>query len=672
MENKLRNIGIIAHVDAGKTTTTERVLFYTGRNHRIGNTHEGNATMDYDAQERKRGITINSAVTTVFWRNQPINIIDTPGHIDFNIEVKRSLRVLDGAVVVFDGVADVEPQTETNWRLADQYHVPRICFINKLDRTGADFLYVVEMMRTRLNVTPLVLYLPIGIESDFRGVVDLLRLRALIWPSDKGEPFEVQAIPADMTEQTAQWRAKLVELAVEQDDDLLQAWLDGQDPSIDELQNCIRKGTLTGAFVPVLAGSAYKNRGVETVLDAVIDYLPTPDEVKNDVESDVNAPLVALLFKVTADDHGQLAYLRIYRGCLKVGDTVLNAITGKRERISRMYEMHANKKHEIVQAEAGSIVTVVGLKDSTTGHTLCDPAHVMVLEQIEPPVPVIDIAVEPKTPADQKNLAHALQALLREDPSLHARQDPESGQTILSGMGELQLEVRLEDLRTKYNVEVTTGQPQVAYRETITQTVKERYLHKKQSGGPGQYAEVMLQLEPLARGEGIRFESKVVGGAVPREYILGVESGIRRAAQTGVLAGFPCVDIKITLLDGSYHEQDSSIMAFELAGAAAFQIAVRKAAPVLLEPIMQVEVQTPSDYVGDCIGDLNRRRGQISSQTIQNHGCEIEANVPLQEMFGYIGTLRALTSGRASFSMQFDHYDIAPASITAQVIQKSV
>lgn len=680
IENKTRNIGIIAHVDAGKTTTAERILYYTGENHRIGDTHKGDTSMDFEAQEKAKGITINSAATKVFWRDYPINIIDTSGHIDFNIEVKRSLRVLDGAVVVFDGVAGVEPQTEANWGLADQYCVPRIALINKLDRTGANFLRVVEMIRMRLGVVPLVLYLPVDSEGSFNSVIDLLHERVLYWPNSEGVAYEVRSIPADMNELVQLWREKLVELAVEQDEHVLQRWLDGEQPTADELQACIRKGTIAGAFVPVLAASAYRNYGIEPVLDAVVDYLPAPDEVESSVPSDPNAPLVALLFKVVASQHGQLSFLRIYRGCLHAGDTVLNATTGKRERVSRLYEMHASQRIEVDLAQAGDIVAVVGLKDAMTGHTLTDPAYAVILEEIVAPDSVIDIAIEPKTQADQQRLGVALQTLVREDPSLHARQDPDSGQIILSGMGELQLEVRLEDLRARFNVEVKTGKPQVAYRETVLRAVKERYLHKKQSGGPGQYAEVEIMLEPLLQGEGIQFESKIIGGAVPREYIPGIEAGIRRAMQAGVLGGFACVDMKVTLLDGSYHEQDSSITAFEQAGAQAFYAAMRKATPVLLEPVMCVQVYTPAQMLGSCMGDLSRRRGLIRAQEVQGgHQINspdsentrvsvIEASVPLQEMFGYIATLRTLTSGRGSFNMQFECYAQTPQSIAKEVL----
>ncbi|MFT4171160.1 MAG: elongation factor G [Rhodocyclaceae bacterium] len=668
MTNTLRNIGIIAHVDAGKTTTTERVLFYTGENHRIGEVHDGRATMDFDPQEIKRGITINSAATTVSWRDHKINVIDTPGHIDFNIEVNRSLRVLDGAVVVFDGVAGVEPQTETNWRLADKYHVPRIAFVNKLDRTGADFARVVDMIRERLGVTPLVLHLPIGNEAEFHGVVDLVRNRALVWPSDKADrPVDITAVPAELAEQAARLRAVLIEQAVEQDDAALAAYLDGREPDAEQLIACIRRGTLTGAFVPVLAGSAFKNRGIEPLLDAVVDYLPAPTDIVSDLGNAVDAPLAALVFKLLADEHGQLSYIRVYRGRLRAGDSVLNASTGKRERISRLYEMHADKRREIDVVEAGGIAAVVGVKDAATGDTLADPAHPIVLEQIAAPEPVIDIAIEPKTQADQQHLAHGLQALLREDPSLRIRHDPDSGQTILSGMGELQLEVKLEDLRQRHGVEVLTGKPQVAYRETITRAADTRYLHKKQSGGPGQYAEVVLHIEPLERGTGLQFESRVVGGAVPREFVPAVEAGVRRAAQAGIIAGYPVVDLKVVLLDGSHHERDSSAMAFELASGAALRQALREAGSVVLEPVMAVEVTTPADHVGDVMGDLNRRRGTIRAQEARGTAAVIEAHVPLQEMFGYIGNLRALSSGRAQFSMQFDHYAPAPQALQKQL-----
>ena len=677
----VRNIGVIAHVDAGKTTTTERILFYTGENHRIGEVHDGNTTMDFDPQERARGITINSAATTVFWNGAQINLIDTPGHIDFNIEVNRSLRVLDGAVVVFDGVAGVEPQTETNWRLADKYRVPRIAFINKLDRTGADFDRVVEMMRERLGVTPLVLQQPIGAEDSFSGVIDLLGRRALVYTSDAaGSRYVAQAIPDALQGAAELARARLIELIVEQDDALLEAWLRGVEPAPELLRAAIRAGTLAGAFVPVLAGSAFKNKGVEPLLDAIVDFLPAPGEVRaaladGDSEgasderlvSDPDAPLAALAFKITADDHGALVFVRVYRGRLKAGDTVLNTSTGQRERVSRIYEMHADKRVERAQIEAGDIAAVVGLKDTWTGNTLSDPKHPLVLENIVVPESVIDVAIEPKTQGDQQQLSKALQSLVREDPSLRVKVDGESGQTILSGMGELQLEVAVERLRARHRVDVRVGRPQVAYRETITRSSEVRHLHKKQSGGPGQYAELVLRLDPLPRGEGVVFENRIVGGAIPREFIPGVEAGVKRAAASGVLAGHATVDFKATLLDGSFHEKDSSVMAFEMAASAAFKEAAAKAGPVLLEPLMAVEVTTPAESVGDVIGDLLRRRAAIVGQLARGNAVVIEAEAPLREMFGYIGHLRALSSGARQYTMQFDHYAVAPASLSMEL-----
>ncbi|KAF0812228.1 Elongation factor G [Andreprevotia sp. IGB-42] len=679
MENrKLRNIGIIAHVDAGKTTTTERILYYTGENYKLGEVHDGAATMDFDPQEQARGITINSAATTVFWQGTQINLIDTPGHIDFNIEVNRSLRVLDGAIVVFDGVAGVEPQTETNWRLADKYHVPRLAFVNKLDRTGADFLRVVGMIEQRLGVTPLVLQLPIGTEGDFHGLIDLVQMVALTWPAGSAPAsFTQTAIPAELVAQAQQYRTRLVETAVEQDDALLGAYLDGQNIPLDALQAAIRRGTINGAFVPVVLGSAFKNKGVEPMLSAAVAYLPAPGEVAavtatagdaSDangettlaIEADPDGPLAALAFKVVQDDHGALTFVRLYRGRLKVGDVVLNATNGKHERIARLYEMHAERKRERDEAAAGDIVAIVGLKATVTGDTLSHPAHTLLLERIDAPEPVIDIAIEPRSQADQQNLFKGLQALLQEDPSLKLRQDADAGQTVLSGMGELQLEVTLEKLRTRFKVDVTVGRPQVAYRETITQVAEVHHVHKKQSGGPGQFAELVLQLEPLPRGDGVQFESRIVGGAIPREFIPAVEAGVRNAAKVGVLAGHPVVDLKITLLDGGFHEKDSSQQAFELAAGNAMRQALKQAGPVVLEPIMAVEVVTPMDHIGDVIGDINRRRGLVRQQEMRGNATVIDAHVPLQEMFGYIGQLRALTAGRASYTMQFDHYATAP------------
>lgn len=661
----LRNLGVIAHVDAGKTTTTERILFYTGESHRIGEVHDGTAQMDFDPQEQKRGITINSAAVTVHWKGTQLNLIDTPGHIDFNIEVNRSLRVLDGAVVVFDGVAGVEPQTETNWRLADKYRVPRIAFINKLDRVGADFHRVVAMMEERLGVRVVPLQIPIGAEGDFRGVVDLLNLRARIWDKDDASaPYREADVPAELLEQAVRSRARLVEAAVEQHDAALQAYVNGDEIAVDLLRAAIRKGVLAGAFVPALAGSAFKNRGVEPLLDAVVDYLPSPDDIVREGSEGQPAsaadPFAALAFKVVTDDHGAKVFVRVYSGRLGKGDVVLNTSTGKTERVSRLYEVHADKHIERDELVAGDIAAVVGLKDTLTGHTLSDPAHPVVLEQISVPEPVIHVAIGPKASADQQGLSKALQSLLREDPSLRLQHDAESGQTILSGMGELQLEVSIEKLRARHGVNVSVGRPQVAYRETISKSVEVHHVHKKQSGGPGQFAEVKLLLEPLPRGEGIRFESRIVGGAVPREYIPAVEAGIRRAALAGVVAGFPATDFAATLLDGSFHERDSSTLAFELAAMAAFREGFAKAAPQVLEPVMAVEVITPADYLGDAIGDLNRRRGLVRGQGQRGNAATVEAQVPLKEMFGYIGSLRALSSGRAQYSMQLDHYGVVP------------
>lgn len=664
----IRNIGIIAHVDAGKTTTTERILFYAGESHRIGDVSRGTARMDFDPQEQTRGITISSAAITVHWNATQINLIDTPGHIDFNIEVNRSLRVLDGAVVVFDGVAGVEPQTETNWRLADKYRVPRIAFVNKLDRLGADFLRVIAMMEERLGVKAVAVQLPIGAEGDFRGVIDLIGMRALVWDKDDAsQPYRVTDVPADALASALHHRARLVELAVEQDEASMNAYLNGEEPTPDALRACIRKGVLAGAFVPVLAGSAFRNRGVEPLLDAVVDWLPKPGEVE--MACDPAAPFAALAFKVVTDDHGAMVFVRVYSGRLRRGDTMLNASTGRSERAARLYEVHADDRIERDELVAGDIAAIVGLKDTLTGHTLCDRNHPVHLEEISVPEPVIHVAIEPKAQADQQGLSKALQAMLREDPSLQLRQDAESGQTILSGMGELQLDVSIEKLRAKYGVEVSVGRPQVAYRETITQEVEVNHVHKKQTGGPGQFAELKLRLAPLARGEGIVFESKVVGGVIPREFIPAVEAGIRRAALSGVVAGYPCVDFVATLVDGSHHERDSSAMAFELAAAAAFREAAARARPQVLEPVMAVEVITPADYLGDCIGDLHRRRGMVRGQTMRGNAAVVEAHVPLKEMFGYIGSLRALSSGRAQYSMQFDHYEVAPANETATLAQ---
>jgi len=656
----LRNIGVIAHVDAGKTTTTERILFYTGENHRIGEVHDGSTVMDFDPQERQRGITIHSAATTVHWKGTQINLIDTPGHIDFNIEVKRSLRVLDGAVVVFDGVAGVEPQTETNWRLADDYRVPRIAFVNKLDRAGADFPRVVAMMRERLAANALPLQLPIGAESEFRGVVDLLAMQALVWDrDDASEPPRVTDIPPELLSAAQAARAQLVEAVVERDDALLDAWLRGESPSVAALRAGLRAATIAGEVVPVLAGSAFRNRGIEPLLDAVVAYLPRPGEAPGAM--DMHGPLSALAFKLTADDHGAMVFVRVYSGRLKRDDMIFNASTGKHERVSRLYEIHADRRVEHDELAAGDIAGIVGLKDVLTGHTLASAKDAPLLESIAVPEAVIDVAIEPRTQTDSAALAKGLGVLVREDPSLRLRQDADSGQTLLSGMGELQLEVTVEKLRSRFGVEVQVGRPQVAYRETISAAAEVHYLHRKQSGGPGQFAELTLRIAPLPRGTGMRFESRVVGGAIPREFIPAVEAGIRKAALTGPFAGYPLVDFEAVLVDGSHHVRDSSTLAFELAAAAALREAVLKASPVVLEPLMAVEVITPGDYLGDVIGDLLRRRGQVQGQDARGNAVVVRAHVPLEQMFGYIGHLRAISSGRAQFTMQLDHYAEAPA-----------
>ncbi|MGQ3053525.1 MAG: elongation factor G [Roseateles sp.] len=657
---KLRNIGVIAHVDAGKTTTTERILFYTGENYRIGDVNDGDTTMDFDPQERARGITIHSAATTVHWQGTQINLIDTPGHIDFNIEVRRSLRVLDGAVVVFDGVAGVEPQTETNWRLADQYRVPRIAFVNKLDRTGADFLRVVSMMQERLGARVLPLQLPIGAETEFRGVVNLLDMQALVWDRDDAKtPPRVTEIPAELLAAAQAARARLVETVVERDDALLDAWLRGESPSVDALRAGIRAATVANEIVPVLAGSALRNRGVEPLLDAVVAYLPAPGEAPG--ATDIQGPLSALAFKLTADDHGAMVFVRVYSGTLKRGDTVWNASTGKAERVSRLYEIHADRRVERDELVAGDIAGVVGLKDVLTGHTLASTKDTSVLESIAVPEAVIDVAIEARHQEGATALAKGLGVLTREDPSLRLRQDAESGQMLLSGMGELQLEVAVEKLRSRFGVDVATGRPQVAYRETIARATEIHHLHRKQSGGPGQFAELTLRIAPLPRGEGVRFENASAGGAIPREFVPAVEAGIRHAAQSGPFAGYPLVDFEATLVDGSAHVRDSSALAFELAAATALREAVLKAAPVVLEPVMAVEVITPCDYLGDVIGDLLRRRGQVQGQDMRGNAVAVTAHVPLAQMFGYIGHLRALSAGRAQFTMQLDHYAELPA-----------
>ena len=663
----IRNIGIIAHVDAGKTTTSERILYYTGESHRMGEVHDGAAHMDFDPEERRRGITINSAATTVHWRGVQINLIDTPGHIDFNIEVGRALRVLDGAVVVLDGVAGVEPQTETNWRLADRHEVPRIAFVNKLDRVGARFDNVIGSMRERLGVQALPVHLPIGAEAEFRGVVDLVRMRALMWErDDASQPVQDAPIPAELLAEAQAARARLLEAVAEQDDEALEAWLRGEEPPVELLLRCIRVGVRKRAFVPVLAGSAFRNRGVEPLLDAVVDWLPAPGEREGAAaatDAAEAAPLAALAFKVVADEHGSMVFVRLYAGRLRRGDSVLNTSTGRMERAARLYEMHADKRIEREELVAGEIAAVVGFKDTLTGHTLSDPKHPVQMESIVVPEPVIHLALEPRTKADQQGLSKALQSMLREDPSLRLRQDEESGQTILSGMGELQLEVAVHKLHDRYGVDVVVGRPQVAYRETIVAVAELTHLHKKQTGGPGQFAQLTLRLEPMERGAGVQFESRIVGGAIPREFIPAVEAGVRRAAEAGPAAGYPAVDFRAVLLDGAFHERDSSAMVFELAAGHALREAFLKARPQLLEPVMAVEVITPTDYLGDVIGDLHRRRGHVRGHEVRGTATVVDALVPLKEMFGYISMLRALSSGRAQYTMQFDGYQVAPQAV---------
>lgn len=679
-----RNIGIMAHIDAGKTTTTERVLYYTGKSYKIGEVHEGTAVMDWMEQEQERGITITSAATTCFWQDHRINIIDTPGHVDFTIEVERSLRVLDGAVAVFDGVAGVEPQSETVWRQADKYKVPRICFVNKLDRTGADFFRCVDMIVDRLGARPLVLQLPIGAESDFVGLVDLVTMKATIWRDESlGAKFDIVEIPADLKEKADEYRAKLLETAVEADDAIMEAYLDGKEPTVEQLQKCIRKGVLHNLFVPVICGSAFKNKGVQPLLDAVVAYLPSPadigsvkgTEVDSDNEiirqSNDNEPLAALAFKIMTDPFvGSITFVRIYSGKLEAGTTILNSIKDKSERIGRMLLMHANNREDIKEAGAGDIVALCGLKSTTTGDTLCSPNKPIVLEKMEFPEPVIEIAIEPKTKADQEKMGIALSRLASEDPSFRISSDPETGQTVIKGMGELHLEIKVDILRREYKVEANIGAPQVAYRETITKKGEIDYTHKKQSGGAGQFARVKINFEPLEPGSGFVFENKIVGGSVPKEYIPGVTKGLQSALETGVVAGFPMIDFKATLVDGAYHDVDSSTLAFEIAARAAYREGIVKCGPKLLEPIMKVEVVTPEDYMGDVIGDLNSRRGQITGMDQRANARVINAMVPLASMFGYVNTLRSMSQGRAQFTMVFDHYEQVPQNVADEVKAK--
>jgi elongation factor G len=682
--DRYRNIGIMAHIDAGKTTTTERILFYTGKAYKIGEVHEGTATMDWMEQEQERGITITSAATTAFWRDHRVNIIDTPGHVDFTIEVERSLRVLDGAVAVFDGGNGVEPQSETVWRQADKYEVPRICFVNKMDKIGADFYMSVDSIKEKLGAVPLPLQLPIGAESQFIGVVDLVRMKAVTWKSETlGAEFVVGEIPADLQAKAAEFRASLIETAVEMDDEALEKYLAGEEPSEELLVRCIRKGTIARKFYPVLCGSAFKNKGVQTLLDAVVDYLPSPIDVaavkgtsidgKSELErrcSD-DEPFSGLAFKIMVDPFvGTLTFFRVYSGVIESGTGVINSGRDKRERIGRMLLMHANHREEIKEARAGDIVALVGLKDTITGDTLCDAAKPVVLERMEFPDPVIEVAIEPKTKADQEKMSAALVKLAQEDPSFRVSTDQESGQTILKGMGELHLDIKVDILRRTYKVEANVGAPQVAYRETISKAAEIDYTHKKQSGGSGQYARIKLRFEPLAPGGGYEFENDIVGGAVPKEYIPGVEKGLEGSRNSGVLVGFPVIDFKITLIDGAYHDVDSSALAFEIAARAAFKEGLAKAGPKLLEPVMKVEVVTPEDFMGDVIGDLNSRRGQVQNMDMRGNARVVTAMVPLANMFGYVNTLRGMSQGRAAYSMQFDHYEQVPQNVADEVRAK--
>jgi elongation factor G len=682
--DRYRNIGIMAHIDAGKTTTTERILYYTGKSYKIGEVHEGTATMDWMEQEQERGITITSAATTCFWRDHRINIIDTPGHVDFTIEVERSLRVLDGAVTVFDGVAGVEPQSETVWRQADKYGVPRICFVNKMDRMGANFFRCVDMIVDRLGAKPLVIHLPIGAESSYVGLVDLLTMKSLIWKDEAlGAEFVVGDIPADLKDQAAEYRHKLVEMAVETDDAAMEAYLDGKEPDLETLKKCIRKGTISSTFVPVLCGAAFKNKGVQPMLDAVVDFLPSPTDVaavigtKPGTKDELvrkcsdDEPFAGLAFKIMNDPFvGSLTFVRVYSGVLQSGSSALNTVKDERERVGRMLLMHANHREDITEARAGDIVAIAGLKNTTTGETLCDPANPIVLERMEFPEPVIEIAVEPKSKGDQEKMGTALNRLAKEDPSFRVSIDQESGQTVIKGMGELHLEIIVDRMKREFKVEANIGAPQVAYRETISKTVDQDYTHKKQSGGSGQFARIKVRFEPLPPGGGYVFENDVVGGSVPKEYVPGVEKGLNSARETGVIAGFPVIDFKATLIDGAYHEVDSSALAFEIAARACFKEGMAAARPRLLEPIMRVEVVTPQDFFGSVTGDLASRRGSITGGEMRGNAQVIQAMVPLANMFGYVNQLRGMTQGRAQYTMHFDHYEPVPPSIADEVKAK--
>ena len=675
---KYRNIGIAAHIDAGKTTTTERILYYTGKSHKIGEVHDGAATMDFMEQEQERGITITSAATTAFWRDHRINIIDTPGHVDFTIEVERSMRVLDGAVAVFDAVAGVEPQSETVWRQADKYHVPRICFVNKMDRMGADFGRCVQMMIDRLGARPMVIAWPIGAEAEFKGIIDIVRMKALVWHEEQlGAKYDVLDIPAEYADKAADLHMQLVEMAVEEDEALLEAYLEGTQPSEEDLVRCIRKGAINFKFVPVMCGSAFKNKGVQPLLDAVVDYLPSPLDIpavkgtlphKSDVEverpADDKAPFAGLAFKIMDDPFvGSITFVRVYSGSVSSGSSVLNSVKDKNERVGRMLLMHANSREDVKEANAGDIVAFAGLKLTTTGETLCDPSNPVILERMEFPDPVIEIAIEPKTKVDQEKMGMALQRLAQEDPSFRVSTDAESGQTILKGMGELHLDIKVDILKRTYKVEANVGAPQVAYRETLSKPLAIDYTHKKQTGGSGQFARVKIEYEPLPPGSGFVFENKVVGGSIPKEFIPSVEKGIKAQKESGILAGFPVIDFKATLVDGAYHEVDSNALTFDIAARASFRELAEKKAAKLLEPIMKVEVVTPEEFLGGVIGDLNSRRGQVHGTDTRGNAQVVTAMVPLANMFGYINTLRSMSQGRAQYTMQFDHYETVPQAI---------
>jgi len=679
--DQYRNIGIMAHIDAGKTTTTERILYYTGKSYKLGEVHDGNATMDWMEQEQERGITITSAATTCFWRDHRINIIDTPGHVDFTIEVERSLRVLDGTVAIFDSVAGVEPQSETVWRQADKYSVPRICFVNKMDRVGADFFRCVEMLIDRLGANPVVMQLPIGAEENFTGLVDLVTMKAIIWKEETlGAEFKEADIPDDLAEEAALHREKMIETALEQDDTALEAYLEGTEPDVETLRKCLRSGTISGDFIPVFLGSAFKNKGVQPLLDAVVDYLPSPidvaaikgtkansDEVIERRSAD-DEPFAALAFKIMNDSFvGSLTFIRVYSGVVESGQSIMNTVKDKRERVGRMLLMHSNTREDVNEARAGDIIALAGLKDTTTGDTLCDANNLVVLERMDFPNPVIEIAVEPKTQSDQEKMSTALHRLAAEDPSFRVSSDPESGQTIIKGMGELHLEIIVDRMLREFKVDANIGPPQVAYRETISREAVVDYTHKKQTGGAGQFARLKIKIEPLPSGSGYMFEDKVRGGNIPKDYIPGIKKGLEGAMSAGIMSGFPVTDMKVTLVDGAHHDVDSSVMAFEIASRAAFREAAAMAKPQLLEPMMRVEVVTPDEYLGDIIGDLNSRRGNVGGMEQRGNARVINALVPLAAMFGYVNTLRSMSQGRAQFTMHFDQYKVVPNQVSEEI-----